>query len=83
MARGWESKAVESQQDEAARGTRQGRELSAEERALAARRRTLELAAAQAQAELIAACHPAHRDMLRLKLQAIQAELARAGNLAP
>ena len=83
VARGWESKAVEAQQDEAARGTPQGRDLSAEERALATTRRSLELAAAQAQAELTAACHRVHRDMLRQKLDAIHAALARAGRLAP
>ena len=47
----------------------------AEARARLERRRMLELVAAQAQAELGAACHAAHRDMLRLKLEAIQAEL--------
>jgi hypothetical protein len=39
----------------------------------------LELAIAQAQAELQAACRSAHRDMLRLKLDALLAELQTVG----
>jgi len=75
MARGFDSKFVESQQDEAQRAKPAGPALTAEERARLDRRRILELALASAQAELQAACHAAHRDMLRLKLEALQAEL--------
>jgi hypothetical protein len=76
MARGFDSKFVESQQDDAR--SREGRTrpaLTTEERVRMERRRTLELALARTQAELQAACHAAHRDMLRLKLQALQDEL--------
>jgi hypothetical protein len=75
MARGFDSKFVESQQDDARRGTSAKPARSPEERARLDRRRTLELALARTQAELQAACHAAHRDMLRLKLEALQAEL--------
>jgi hypothetical protein len=75
MARGWESKSVEAQQDAAQSKRIAGPELTAEQRAQVERRRGLELALARTQAELQAACHPAHRDMLRLKLEALQAEL--------
>ena len=75
MARGWESKSVESQQDDALSRQQVRRELTADERARAQRRATLELAVASTQAELQAACRPAHRDMLRLKLEALKAEL--------
>jgi hypothetical protein len=75
MARGWESKAVESQQEEADRVKALGPAPSAEELARAGRRRTLELALARTQAELGAACKPAHREMLRLRLDAIRAEI--------
>ena len=76
MARGFDSKFVESQQDDARARTQHARpELSPDDRARLERRRTLELALARTQAELQAACHAAHRDMLRLKLQALQAEL--------
>lgn len=75
MARGWESKSVESQQESA--GSRQAPkpELTADQRDTAQRRAILELAIANAQSELQSACRAAHRDMLRLKLQALQAEL--------
>ena len=76
MARGFDSKFVESQQDDAqARQKSVGRDLTADERVRLDRRRSLELAMARTQAELQAACHAAHRDMLRLKLAALQAEL--------
>jgi hypothetical protein len=75
MARGWESKAVESQQDDARTARQPRRELTPDERRAAERRATLELAIASTQAELQAACRPAHRDMLRLKLEALKAEL--------
>lgn len=75
MARGFESKAVESQQADAQADTRVRPALSADERARADRRQTLELALAQTQAESQAACRPAHREMLRLKLEALKAAL--------
>ena len=75
MARGWESKSVEAQQDEARSQPTVRRDLTPEERDKAQRRATLELALAGAQAELQAACRPAHRDMLQLKMEALKAEL--------
>ena len=75
MARGWESKSVESQQDDAQAKRETRKALTPDERERLDRRRTLELAVARTQAELQAACHAAHRDMLRLRLEAIQAEL--------
>lgn len=76
MARGFDSKFVESQQDDArTQKSHAGPPLTTEERARLDRRRTLEMALARTQAELLAACHAAHRDMLRLKLQALQDEL--------
>lgn len=75
MARGWESKSVESQQEDAQSEKPMRRDLSPEERDTVQRRATLELALAGAEAELLAACRPAHREMLRLKLDALKAEL--------
>jgi hypothetical protein len=75
MARGFESKAVESQQADAQADKQVRRALSASERADVERRTTLELALAQTQAEIQAACRPAHREMLRLKLEALRAAL--------
>jgi hypothetical protein len=75
MARGWESKNIEAQQDEAARTsprTDPGHEGPPEIRE---RRRSLELARARAEADLLKACAPAHRDMLRQTLEAINEQL--------
>jgi hypothetical protein len=75
MARGFESKAVESQQEEAQRRNTLRPEMSAEEQQRAARKAGLELARAQTQAEIVAACRPAHREMLKLRLEAIEAQI--------
>ena len=75
MARGWESKSVESQQETAASRQAPRPAMTADERDTAQRRATLELAVANTQAELQAACRAPHRDMLRLKLEALKAEL--------
>jgi hypothetical protein len=79
MARGWESKSIESQQDDARTASVKKPLLSPEERARAERRTSLEMALARAQAELQAACQPAYRDMLRLKLETIRAQLVELG----
>jgi hypothetical protein len=75
MARGFESKSVESQQEEAQRVKTMRPPLSPEELARQSRKTGLELALAQTQSEMSAACRPAHRDMLKLRLEAIQAEI--------
>jgi hypothetical protein len=75
MARGWESKSIESQQVDAQAQKPMRRDLSPDERDRAQRRATLELAVAGAQAELQLAFRPAHQEMLRLKLDALKAEL--------
>jgi hypothetical protein len=75
MARGFESKSVESQQEEAQRAKSLRPAVSAEEQARQSRRAGLELALSQTQAELIAACKPAHREMLKLRLDAIRAQI--------
>lgn len=79
MARGWESKGVESQQEDASRTKSARRPLTPTEREARTRRETLGLALAQAQAELIAACRPVHRDMVRLRITALQDELLALG----
>jgi hypothetical protein len=61
MARGWESKAIEDQQQEAERRRAESRirEASATDR-----RRTVELARAQTASQLALARTPAHREAL-------------------
>jgi len=75
MARGWESKSIESQQEDAAGAKARGPELTAAERDTLQKRRSLELALAQTQAELVTACRAAHRDMLQGRLAAIRQAL--------
>jgi len=75
MARGFESKSVESQQEEAQRSKITRPALSPEDQARQTRRAGLELALAQTQSEMTAACRPAHREMLKLRLEAIQAQI--------
>jgi hypothetical protein len=64
MARGWESKSVEAQQDAAAERGSKAAKISAEESARLAERATLSLARTRALADLQAACAAAHRSML-------------------
>ena len=81
MARGFESKSVEYQQEEAQRNRqhRKDRPLSEEERARIQRRRTLELARARTAADLGRAAAPAQQQMLRRALAALEAELKALG----
>jgi hypothetical protein len=75
MARGWESKSVESQQDEAGKGTpapkAKGKDepLTAEERDTELKRRVLQLARARTEADLKKATAPAQREMLERALE--------------
>jgi len=75
MARGWESKNVESQQEEAARARKQPRALSPEEQVRQVKREGLELARARALSDLERAVAPAHRQMLEQTVEAIEAQL--------
>ena len=75
MARGWESKAIESQQDEADRKPANRPALTPDELARNQQQTTLQLALAETQAQMVAACRPAHREMLGLRLEAIKAKL--------
>jgi hypothetical protein len=77
MARGWESKSVESQQDDRAAdaAARSRAPVSADDAARLARRKTLELALARANADLKTATHPSHRQMLEAAIAALTAQL--------
>lgn len=72
MARGWESKSVESQQADREEARTLEPELTPAQREALEKRRGLELALARTEAELAAASQPAHRDMLEQRLQAIR-----------
>lgn len=77
MARGWESKGIESQQaDREASAAASAREpVSPEAAARAARRQTCALALARAQADLRTATHTAHRRMLEAAIAALTDQL--------
>ncbi len=65
MARGWESKSVETQQEEASRqAATPARPATEQERSRRQQRRTLELSRARAVADLDRASTEAHRAML-------------------
>ena len=76
MARGWESKSVESQQDAAAAVRPKGPSLTPEEAARKAARATLMLARTRALADLQKACVPAHRAMLEQAIADLDQQLA-------
>ena len=76
MARGFESKDVEFQQDEASRSQTSGRALTPAERELTARRHSMELALLKVRAERDAATHPRHRQMLDHAIQALEEQLS-------
>ena len=68
MARGWESKSVEDQQ-QAAQGRQPAKGAVPAPDAHAAERATLQLARTRALADLQQACAPAHRAMLEAAIR--------------
>jgi hypothetical protein len=77
MARGWESKSVEAQQEEASRAELRRRASTPEQLALEDRRRTLELQRKKAEDDLSRATAPAHRRMLEQAMASLDAEIAK------
>lgn len=79
MARGWESKAVEDQMNEAEERARRKQaadgEISTEERARRERLSSLQLSRARTLTQLEQATRPAHREMLQRSLRALEAEI--------
>jgi hypothetical protein len=76
MARGFESKDVEYQQAEAERGSSTGQGMTAAERDVQTRRRTVQLALARARADLKAARTDAHKRMLAAAIATLEQQLA-------
>jgi hypothetical protein len=79
VARGWESKSVESQQDDAARRKEVRPPLTAEQQERLVRRRTLELSRARLTADLDRASAAPHRRMLERALADLDAQLELLG----
>jgi hypothetical protein len=76
MARGWESKAVEAQQEAASERRPKGPPMSPADAARAAEKATLQLARSRALADLQQACTAAHRAMLEQAIAHLDARLA-------
>ncbi|HEX8500547.1 MAG TPA: hypothetical protein VF659_08155 [Pyrinomonadaceae bacterium] len=81
MARGWESKSVESQQEESFRESEQPdlKALPPEERARRERIASLELSRARTLDQLERATSAAHRAMLKRTLLALERDIAEQG----
>ena len=77
MARGWESKSVEAQQEEATRAGTRRRASTPEELAADERRRTLELMRRRVVDDLSRATIAAHQHMLEHAIAALDAQLAK------
>ena len=76
MARGWESKSVEAQQEAATTPAARGPALTREQAERKAMRATLMLARTRALADLQRACAPAHRAMLEQAVADLDQRLA-------
>ncbi|MGB2714285.1 MAG: hypothetical protein WBC51_08920 [Vicinamibacterales bacterium] len=75
MARGWESKSIEAQQEEASRKRDARPPLTEAERKQREQRRTLELARTRTADDLARATAPSHRQMLEQALRALDEQL--------
>ena len=69
MARGWESKAVEDQQQDAKAAVKPAVAVDPAEAARRSERATLQLARTRALSDLQHACAPAHRAMLEAAIR--------------
>ena len=76
MARGFDSKFIEAQQEEASRTKVIRPAMTPEEKEQASRREALQLSRARAVDDLSRASAPAHRQMLERAISAIDAQLA-------
>jgi len=79
MARGWESKAVEAQQQDIESAKPPAPKITAEEAARRSERMTLQLARTRALADLQHACAPAHRAMLEQAIADLDQRIASLG----
>jgi hypothetical protein len=81
MARGWESKAVEEQREAAAAAPARKRqpERSAEDQERIRKREDLQLARKRVLADLGAARHPRHRELLERTLVDLEKQISALG----
>jgi hypothetical protein len=76
MARGWESKSVEGQQQDARTANPPAAAVDPAEAARRAERATLQLSRTRALADLQQACAPAHRAMLEAAIRDLDERIA-------
>jgi hypothetical protein len=78
MARGWESKSVEAQMEDAAsrRSVRQETPLTIEQIRVQRERESLEMARARVLRDLESASHPRYREQLQSALEFLEHKLA-------
>ncbi|MFL6300638.1 MAG: hypothetical protein ACJ71N_08545 [Terriglobales bacterium] len=76
MARGWESKSVEAQMEEAESSSVSRPRLSPQEVEAKQKRETLALTKKKLQADLERSSNPRHREMLVRALEAVEKQLA-------
>jgi hypothetical protein len=79
MARGFDSKFVEAQQEEAARDRVLRPEMTPDQRALESRRQALQMSRTRVEGDLSRATAPAHRRMLEQAISALDEQLASLG----
>ena len=79
MARGWESKSVESQKEDAKTDHNPNAPLSREEVEIATQRRSLERSRTRVERELAATQSELRRKSLRLALEHLDGELEKLG----
>lgn len=77
MARGFDSKFIEAQQEEATRDNEIGPALTPEQQEATVRRRALELSKARAEGDLARATAPAHKRMLHQAIEALDEQLTK------
>jgi hypothetical protein len=84
MARGWESKAVESQIESAQEGSRAAKNaaLSAEQAAMLRERESLELSRTRVMQDMQTATHPRYKEMLQRSLDFLNEKLAALDQLS-
>jgi hypothetical protein len=83
MARGWESKSIEAQQEAATERRAAPAAITPEESARRSERATLSLARTRALADLQRACAPAHRAMLEQAIADLDERLSRLESQMP
>ena len=75
MARGWESKSVEQQQEEASSNTAKGPRLTTQEVAEQQKRHSLELSRTHIAHQLEVATNPKHRQVLEAALRELDRQI--------